>query len=189
MVNGDAEQGPGGTAQPVTSVAGWTLAEGAPALLGYDLGQGYPTRTDPGPPQRGSRFFGGGDSPRTVLLQDVALPERGATGRQAVDAGRVRFAVEAWLGGYAPQQDGARLSVEFRDGQGTPLALAVLGPVTAQERSHTTGLFRRTAEAALPPRSRTARLQLVLTRAGGGTSNDGYADALSLTLRQAGGRA
>ncbi|MGP4004531.1 hypothetical protein [Streptomyces sp. 8N706] len=36
---------------------------------------------------------------------------------------------------------------------------------------------------------RTARLLLVFTRSGGGTSNDGYADAISLTLAPtAGGR-
>ncbi|MGK5631419.1 phosphoesterase [Streptomyces sp. URMC 123] len=182
VVNGDAESGPGGTADPVASVTGWRIAQGAPALIAYSLGGGYPTPADPGPERRGSRFFSGGTSPRTALVQDVALPADGPTGRAAVDAGRVRFTATAWLGGYAAQQDGARLSVEFRDGAGTPVALAVLGPVTAEERRLRTGLLERAATAAVPPGARTARLLLVLTRSGGGPSNDGYADAISLTL-------
>ncbi|MFW6692329.1 phosphoesterase [Streptomyces sp. MAR4 CNX-425] len=184
VVNGDAETGPGGTAEPVGSVHGWRLAQGAPALVRYDLGGGYPTPGDPGPADRGTRFFSGGDSARTALVQDVGLPRAGATGHRAVDAGRVRYTLTAWLGGYAGQQDGARLSVELRDAHGTPLALSVLGPVTAEERGGRTALLARTDTAAVPPGARSARLLLAFTRAGG-TSNDGYADAITLTLTPA----
>ncbi|OKK06460.1 phosphoesterase [Streptomyces sp. CB03234] len=182
VVNGDAESGPGGTAEPVGTVTGWQVVQGAPALIAYTHGGGYPTASDPGPAQRGSRFFSGGNSPRTALLQDIALPATGTTGHAAVDAGQVRYAVGAWLGGYASQEDGARLSVEFRDGRGTPVALSVLGPVTATERRSRTGLLQRTAGSAVPPGARTARVLLVFTRTGSGTSNDGYADGITLTL-------
>ncbi|MER6999631.1 phosphoesterase [Streptomyces sp. NPDC000410] len=188
VINGDAETGPGGSAEPVGSVTGWNVREGAPALIAYSNGGGYPTPADPGPPARGSRFFSGGNSPRTALVQDIALPEQGTTGRRAVDAGRVRYTLAGWLGGYAAQEDGARLSVEFRDAKGTPVALSVLGPVTAAERQSRTGLVERTASATVPPGARSARLLLVFTRSGGGTSNDGYADAISLTLTAPGGR-
>lgn len=184
VVNGDAETGPGGTAEPVDTVHGWRLTQGAPALVPYDLGGGYPTPDDPGPTTRGTRFFTGGNSPRTALLQDIELPAKGATGHRAIDAGRVRYTLTAWLGGYADQQDGARLSVELRNTHGTPLALSVLGPVTAEERAGRTALLERTATAAVPPGSRTARLLLTLTRAGG-TANDGYADAVTLALTTA----
>lgn len=182
VVNGNAEDGPGGSTVPVNRVRGWRIAEGAPALITYGADSGYPTHGDPGPPRRGSRFFGGGNSPRTALIQDIALPRTGRTGRGPVDAGRVRYEVAGHLGGYAGQEDGARLSVEFRDRAGTPLALSVLGPVTAAEREGRTGLVARTARAVVPPGARTARVLLVLTRSGDGTSNDGYADAVSLTL-------
>ncbi|GAA2127532.1 hypothetical protein [Streptomyces synnematoformans] len=189
VVNGDAETGPGGTAEPVGTVHGWRLTQGAPALVRYDLGGGYPAPGDPGPARRGSRFFTGGNSARTALVQDVDLPRHGATGRAAVDAGRVHYTLTAWLGGYAAQQDGARLSAELRDAHGTPLALSVLGPVTAEERGGRTGLLERAATAAVPPGARSARLLLTFTRAGG-TANDGYADAVTLTLSRArrGGR-
>ncbi|MEW2174601.1 phosphoesterase [Streptomyces sp. NPDC007027] len=181
VVNGDAESGPGGSAEPVGSVNGWRIAQGAPALIDYSLGGGYPSPSDPGPARRGSRFFSGGNAPRTALVQDIDLPRAGATGRAAVDAGRVRYAVRGWLGGYAGQEDGVRLSVEFRDAKGTPVALSVLGPVTAGERKGRTALLEREAASTVPPGARSARVLLVFTRSGG-TSNDGYADAISLTL-------
>ncbi|MGB8945214.1 MAG: phosphoesterase [Streptomyces sp.] len=188
VVNGDAESGSGGSADPVSKVRGWKVTQGAPALIAYSLGGGYPTASDPGPAHRGSRFFSGGNSPRTALMQDVDLPRSGPTGRRAVDAGKVRYTLAGWLGGFAGQEDGARLSVEFRDAKGTPIALSVLGPVGAADRQGKTGLLERTAEAAVPPTARSARVLLVFTRSGSGTSNDGYADALSLTLSATGGR-
>ncbi|MDT9688356.1 phosphoesterase [Streptomyces sp. P9(2023)] len=188
VVNGDAESGPGGSAEPVTEVTGWAVPEGAPALIAYSLGNGYPGIGDPGPADRGTRFFSGGNSPRTALVQDIALPERGDAGWRYIDAGRVRYTLAGWLGGYATQEDGARLSVEFRDAQGTPVALSVLGPVTAGERLSRTALLERTATATVPPGARHARVLLVFTRSGSGTSNDGYADSISLTLHATGGR-
>ncbi|MFE9255438.1 phosphoesterase [Streptomyces sp. NPDC006879] len=191
VVNGDAESGPGGSATPVTSVTGWTLAQGAPALVNYSLGGGYPTPSDPGPAQRGSRFFSGGNSPHTSLVQDLDLPADGPTGRAAVDSGQVSYALTGWLGGYLGQEDGVRLTAEFRDAKGMPLALSVLGPVTAGERSSRTALLERRAHSTVPPGARTARVRLDFTRAGG-TSNDGYADAISLVLTTSntpGGRA
>ncbi|WP_415952814.1 phosphoesterase [Streptomyces sp. KLOTTS4A1] len=188
VVNGDAESGPGGSAEPVGSVTGWRIAQGAPALIDYSFGGGYPGPSDPGPAQRGSRFFSGGNSPRTALVQDIDLPTSGATGHEAVDTGRVRYTVSAWLGGYAGQEDGVRLSVEFRDAEGTPVALNVLGPVTAGERRRRTALLEREATSTVPPGARSARVLLVFTRSGSGTSNDGYADAISLTLGAAGAR-
>lgn len=187
VVNGDAESGPGGSADPVAAVTGWVVPEGAPALIAYSLGNGYPGPADPGPANRGTRFFTGGNSPRTALVQDIALPVNGTTGWRHIDAGRVSYTLAGWLGGYATQEDGARLSVEFRNAQGTPVALSVLGPVTAAERLSRTALLERTATARVPRTARSARVLLVFTRSGGGTSNDGYADAISLTLHATGG--
>ncbi|MFG3410473.1 phosphoesterase [Streptomyces sp. NPDC048142] len=176
VVNGDAESGAGGTATPVGSVTGWSIRQGAPSLVNYSLGGGYPTPSTPGPGNRGSRFFSGGNSPVTELVQDIAIPAD-------VDGGSVRYALAGWLGGYLGQEDGVQLSVEFRDAKGAPLALSVLGPVTAAERGFRTALLQRTAASAVPPGTRGARVRLVFTRAGG-TSNDGYADSISLTLTE-----
>ncbi|MEV8531062.1 phosphoesterase [Streptomyces sp. NPDC051211] len=155
-------------------MAGWTIRQGAPALVAYSLGGGYPTPSDPGPAARGSRFFSGGNSPVTELVQDVAVPA-------GVDSGSVRYTLGGWLGGYLGQEDGVQLSVEFRDAKGAPLALSVLGPVTSGERAARTALLQRSVTSTVPPGARSARVRLVFTRAGG-TSNDGYADAVSLVL-------
>lgn len=161
LVNGTAEQG----------LTGWLTVAGTPAVLRYDTGRGYPGPGDPGPPQRGAAFFGGGDTALSTLRQSVTLPRRSS-----------RFVLSGWLGGYASQQDGARLSVEFLDSAGTPRGLVVLGPVTAEDRAGRTGLLERSARGTVPPGSRTAVVTLQLTRSGAGTSNDGYADNISFTV-------
>lgn len=108
LVNGDAEKGSGGTAEPVGQVVGWVVRQGAPALVGYDVGGGYPTPADPGPGGgAGARFFSGGDSPVTALVQEVALPAAGSTGHRAVDAGRVRYVLSGWLGGTPGRRTGS----------------------------------------------------------------------------------
>ncbi|TWP50240.1 phosphoesterase [Lentzea tibetensis] len=161
IVNGDAEQG----------LTGWLTVAGTPAAIRYDRGDGYPGAGDPGPANRGTQFFGGGTSPRSTLRQSVTMPRRAAS-----------FTVSAWLGGYAGQQDGAQLTVEFLDCDGIPRGAVVLGPLTASERGSATGLFERTARGTVPPGSRRAVVTLLMTRAGSGTSNDGYADNISLTV-------
>lgn len=162
IVNGDAEQG----------LTGWLTVTGTPVVIHYDRGGGYPGPGDPGPADRGACFFGGGTSPRSFLRQSVTIPPRAAT-----------FSVRAWLGGYASQQDGAQLSVEFLDAALIPRGVVVLGPVTASDRNSTTGLLERVASGTIPPGSRTAVVTLLLTRSGSGTSNDGYADNISFTVK------
>ncbi|HCT77043.1 MAG TPA: hypothetical protein DGT23_10730, partial [Micromonosporaceae bacterium] len=152
---------------------------GGPAVIAYGT-SGYPSSTSPGPADRGTSFFGGGTSARTRLQQTITLPLV-----PEIDAGQARFTFGGWLGGYAGQDDGVRLSLEFLDSSGLPRGVAVLGPVTAGERSSTTGLWQRIATGIVPPGSRTARVLLLFTR-DGGTSNDGYADSLTLTLSTGG---
>ncbi len=154
---------------------GWTTLEGQAAVITYGA-SGYPTSTGPGPTDRGTSFFGGGSVARTRLQQNIALPLL-----SDVDAGRARFSFSGWLGGYAAQDDGVRLSVEFLDSAQLPLGVVVLGPVTASERGNNTGLYQRTANGTVPPGSRSARVLLLFTRTGG-TSNDGYADSISLSV-------
>jgi hypothetical protein len=174
IANGGFESDAGGAGQP-SAVTGWSTLEGAAAVIAYGTA-GFPTATGPGPADRGRNFAGGGTAARTRLRQQVSMPWAGQ-----IDAGVVRFDLAGWLGGYADQDDGARLSCEFLDAAGVPLGVCVLGPVTAAERGQVTGLLRRGQTGVVPPGSRTARTVLLFTR-DGGTSNDGYADSLSLVL-------
>nr|WP_246158496.1 hypothetical protein [Catellatospora sichuanensis] len=175
IANPGADVGTGGAGTPTPVIPGWTTIEGTAAVIAYGS-SGYPTASSPGPTDRGANFLGGGDSPRTRLTQQLTLPMTAQ-----IDAGTALFDVGGWLGGYAGQDDGVRLSVEFLDAAARPLGVVVLGPVTATERASTTGLLRRAQTGTVPPGSRTARVLLLFTR-DGGTSNDGYADSLWLTL-------
>ncbi|MFI5491316.1 hypothetical protein [Actinoplanes sp. NPDC051859] len=179
IANGGAESDPGGTGQP-SAVTGWTTSEGTAAVVAYGT-PGYPTAGGPGPQDRGRNFLTGGNSALTRLTQVVTLPDPAQ-----IDAGTTRFDFTGWLGGYAGQDDGARLSLEFLSATGAPLALSVLGPVTATQRGSVTGLLARSGSGTVPPGSRLARVVLLMTR-DGGTANDGYADDISLVLT-AGGR-
>jgi hypothetical protein len=176
ITNPGAEDGPGGTGGPVPSIPGWHVLDGEATVIRYDAGGGYPGPNDPGSSQRGRQFFAGGNVPRTRLAQDIVLPDP-----SGIDRGRARFSFSGWLGGYAGQQDGARLSLEFRNRSGNPTGLVVLGPATAADRGDLTGFVERRATGTVPPYTRWARIVLLFTRSGG-TSNDGYADELSLTL-------
>jgi hypothetical protein len=178
IVNGDAEASPGGEGTPSPTVPGWTTLEGAAAVIRYGV-TGYPSRRSPGPSDRAANFFSGGNSPRTRLQQTITLPQTAA-----IDAGSATFTLAGWLGGYSTQDDGVRLSVEFLGASGPPLGLAVLGPVSAGERNRKTGLWERKTTGVVPPGSRQARVLLLFTR-DGGTSNDGYADSLTLTFTTA----
>lgn len=176
IANPGAEDGPGGTGGPVASIPGWHVLDGSATVIRYDADSGYPRLSDPGPSQRGRQFFGGGPVPRTRLAQDIVLPDP-----SGIDKARVRFSFSGWLGGCAGQQDGARLSLEFRNRSGNPTGLVVLGPATSADRSSLTGFVERRATGTVPPYSRWARIVLLFTRTGG-SSNDGYADELTLTL-------
>ncbi|WP_254550442.1 hypothetical protein [Catellatospora tritici] len=180
ITNPGGDTGPGGTGSPTTSIPGWTHVEGGTAVISYATGGGYPTSGTPGPSDRGANFFGGGTAARSRLGQTVTLPDPAA-----IDAGTTRYDVAAWLGGYADQTDTAQLSVAFRNAAGTTLATVVLGPVTATQRGNATALLQRTATGTVPVGSRTAQVELLFTRSGG-TSNDGYADSLSLTVTPGG---
>ncbi len=60
IVNGDAESGVGGNGGEVASVPDWTTS-GNFTVVSYDAGGGFPTPSDPGPPDRGANFFAGGE--------------------------------------------------------------------------------------------------------------------------------
>jgi hypothetical protein len=170
IANPGAEDGPGGTGGPVASIPGWHVLDGDATVIRYDAGAGYPRPHDPGPAQRGRQFFGGGNVPRTRLAQDIVLPDP-----SGIDRGRARFSFSGWLGGYPGAQDGgARLSLEFRNRNGNPTGLVVLGPASSADRLP--GFVERRATGTVPPHTRWARIVLLFTPAGG------YADELSLTL-------
>lgn len=183
-------QNGGGEAVPVrgctvpASIPGWT-SDGRVGICSYNAGGGYPGPADPGPPNRGENFFFGGGSAASSMNQMISLASNAAQ----IDAGTLPYTLSAYLGGYAGDQDAAKVTLQFLNQGGAAVGSAVtLGPVTPADRASVTGLFLRTAANNVPAGARSARVTVDFTR-GNGDSNDGYADEISLVLGTGGGTA
>jgi hypothetical protein len=134
----------------------------------------------------GSNLFTGGcptgavsTAEQTAVVSD-ASPE--------IDAGQVIATLTGHLGGFASQDDQAKVELFFLSASGSDLGSAgadlVIGPVTAADRANLTDLLLRTARTGVPVGTRSVLTRITLTRFSG-SSNDGYADNLSLTLGSA----
>jgi hypothetical protein len=169
LVNGNAEN----------ALTGWNQT-GSPAVVQYGTA-GFPSTTDPGPPDRLKAFFAGGSMALSILDQDIDVSANAAD----IDAGKVACDVEAWLGGYLNDGDSARFDVSFLDGAGKDLIFISLGPVTTADRGGKTGLLSRAKTVSLPAGVRTisAALYMIRDANNGGAYNDGYADNLQIVLR------
>jgi len=177
IVNGGGESAAGSSdAQPVET-PGWT-SSGSATAVAYDVPD-YLAATDPGPNDRGLNFLCGGPMDLTSsLTQTVDLAMYAA----AIDAGKVTFTLSGYLGGYTDQGDNAVLTITYKDTAGTSVGSpASIGPVSAADRADATGILSRSTTGAVPAQARTVEVQLLMTRTTN-TSNDGYADNLSLIL-------
>jgi hypothetical protein len=177
IVNGDAELAPGSPNGTPVATPGWTVTGEATALQ-YDATGGYPLSTDPGPPSRGTSLFAGGPADAVSSLSQVIDLTASAA---AIDSGAVTFTLAGYLGGYTSQEDNAQVTASFENTAGTQLALATIGPVTAEDRNDITSLLLRSTSGSVPAQTRFITVTVTMTRASG-TANDGYADNLSLAL-------
>ncbi len=183
LTNGDAERGGVGGANDNVSITGWN-DPGAMSILPYDYAsaeQEYLKSIDEGPEDRGSRFFWGGNAASSSISRRLDISHIAPL----VDLGSVNFELSAYFGGYSVQNDQMMLDVTFLDADGETVGTARLDPVTAVERNFETKLMPRNADGAVPVGTRAIDVVLTATRFAG-TSNDGYADNLSLILRQEG---
>ena len=181
VVNGDAEAVPAASS-PVASFPGWTT-DGNVSILVYGSG-GFPSATDPGPATRSNNFFYGGSASVATASQNIDLSFAAAD----IDAGKVKFDLSAWLGGYSSQDDATVVSIGFFGAASQSLGSSSIGPVLSVDRAGATGLLLRTVSAPVPANARRATVTLQMTRASG-SDNDGSADNVSvvLTLVSAGG--
>ena len=178
--NPSAEAAPGGSGA-VVAVPSWTMTTGATfTAVKYGVGGGFPDATSPGAHNRGLNFFAGGpsDASSTIVAVQTIPLKKYAT---AIAGGGVTFALSAYLGGFASQNDQASIEVDFRDKHALTIDSATIGPVTAADRASVTGLLQRLANGSVPVGSKTIFVQMILVRTEG-SYNDAYADNLSLTL-------
>jgi hypothetical protein len=176
--NGNAEKDTCGT-NTVVAPTSWTTVQGTPTDVCWTTGGGFPISTDPGPTRRGTGFFAGGpDSAKSVLRESRSL----APYASAIAAGHATFMLSGYFGGFASQNDNAKLTVTFFDASrhviGTP---TVIGGVTAADRGSKTGLLQRALAASVPTNAASVRFAVTFTRTEG-SYNDGYADSLSFQM-------
>ena len=179
IVNGDAEAGAGAaSSSDVVPPPGWSVT-GQFTAVQYGASGGFPDQTSPGPPHRGHNFFAGGNAPLSTASQTVSL----AAYRRQIDAGKARFVLDGWLGGYEAQGDAATVTLVFKNLAGKTVgAPARLGPATPEDRKNQTGLFRRAVSGLAPAGAATALVTITLTRVEG-SYNDGSVDDLSLVVK------
>lgn len=174
LENPGAEDGQAAADQgTLITIPGWTSTT-QHTVIAYGNPNGFPSTTDPGPPQRGKNFFTGGNTTPSSASQSVDLSACGA----AIDAGSLKFDFSAYIGGLNTQGDNAMVVADFRNANSS-LGNVTLGPVTLAERKNVTELLLKQGSlATVPSGARTLVVTMTSTRTDG-TGNDGYVDNLS----------
>ena len=179
VVNGDAEGSAGSPAGAFVGTPGWGNIEGQFTAVPYDAPGGFPSvATDQVPANHGYSFFSGGNVGNSYARQDIPVSAIGAQ----IDNGNVTYNFSADLGGFYTDGDNATVDLLFLDASnaviGTP---KTIGPVTPADRGNKTGLLPRSISGFVPPNTRTLHVNVTMTRSFG-TTNDGYADNVSVVL-------
>ena len=177
LVNGDSETAP--QTDNGYPVPGWNAdTQFAVAKYGdYKM----PSKTDPGPGDRGAYFFTCPSShSQCRAYQTVDF----STAGKLVDAGKVSYTLSGWYGGDTGYPDNADMTVTFFDASGNSIGSAVrVGPVTNSDRNGQRGLLQRSTAAAVPSNARSARIDLYFHKLGPVTDNlDAYADSVLFQL-------
>lgn len=179
IINAGADVGLGSSdGGTVSSVPGW-MTVGTFTEVQYGA-SGFPTVTDPGPPNRGNNFFAGGKNGPNTTVSTATQSIDVSAEATAIDGGMVSYNLSGYLGGYTTQGDNAVLAASFENA-GSILEKATIGPVTAAARNNMTGLLQRSSVGMLPAGTRTIKVLLTMTRVDG-DYDDAYADSLSLVL-------
>ena len=186
IVNGGAEVGTGSSDSSATApvpIPGWTATTNLTEHTYDPAGSAnFPDVNASAAVGGGSQFFAGGpdngagNSVETAVQTiDVSMV---AT---EIDAGGVAATLSADLGGFASQEDQAKVAAAFLGATGQQLGDLTIGPVTAEDRSGTTKLLPRTGSITVPQSTRTIRVTMTATKFAG-AYNDAYSDNISLSL-------
>ncbi len=180
--NAGADTGSGAASVSVTNApAVWRL-NGSLTAIEYAAVAGYPTRTSPGPVDRGINFFAGGASANTATARQVVEL---VSIEPLVDTGLMPFTLSGYLGGLGTQSDEAGLTASFLASDDTVLLGVQVASVKAADRTNTTALIARAYDGIVPAGTRRIAVTLVL-KPGTATVNTAFADSLSLVLHTAG---
>jgi len=175
IVGADAEAGKcTGDWNAVTTVPGWTVAQGSPSVVCYSIA----SFATPSTPARGNAFIADGPYGDSVLMQLVDVSSAGT----AIDSGSTTFTLSGWLGGWGVYAGQASVTLSFLDGAGHQIGSnAQIGPVTASDRGYKNAFLSRSVTNKVPASTRSISVLLQFTDTSN-SYNVGYADNLSLTL-------
>jgi hypothetical protein len=167
IVNGDAEAG----------TTGWTVFD---AVSSFEtIPYAGPLFLYPDAPH-GDFLFAGSHSGFSAGWQSVDVSGNAA----AIDAGRIGFNLNAYLGGVGDQEDNSLLYVSFLNAAGTEIGHTELGPVYIDLRDYLTVLGGFNTSGYLPGGTRAIQFSLSMD-APDGDSSGAYADNLNFTLSAA----
>lgn len=192
VINGDAEAAAGGDGTTTVAAPSWTVGStvsdcnACPICVpvGFTVahygasGNFLPQPSTPGPLERGSNFFCGGEvTGATSASQWKDL----ASYQSALSTGAVKCSLSAWLGGSLDQPDHAWVEATFYDQAMTALTAVQVGPVTNVDRTDLTQLLFRDAVITVPATARWVEVRIEMRRFVPCFLN-GYADNVSLKL-------
>ncbi|MBV8584131.1 MAG: hypothetical protein JO241_09060 [Candidatus Eremiobacteraeota bacterium] len=178
ITNGDAEGDFGADdASTVVKPTGWTTT-GAFSVVRYGAKGDFPDISTPGSGGGEQNFFAGGNAAVSTATQTISLTPFATE----IDAGRVKYALIGKLGGWGSLQDSAVVTVTFKNASQRVTGSARIGPVEAAQRLLNTAFLEQEQSGTIPPLSRTADVEIVLTRAGSAGYNHGFVDSLSFAV-------
>ena len=185
IVNGDAEAGAGSPDGSTVIVPDWNQLGVTPVFTAINYQSttgGFPALSDPGPANRGTNFFGGGNNASAAGIQNLDVSSLAGQ----IDAGQIDFVMSAYLGGWQDQEDLAIFTAAFLDGGNNQIgnAFSLVSPNVAA-RGAVTELVFESQSGTIPTGTRSINFGLSMIREAG-TSNDGYADNLSFVASSVG---
>ncbi len=182
LVNPGAEAGDSSRAGwDAVTIPGWKVRSGLPTVVRYGA-EGFPSRTAPGPADRGRQMFAGGAGGTSELTEEVPV-------KSHERPSPLHYELSGWLGGT--RASSAEVEVRFLAASGAHLGLAVCGPVGGGGSKTATGLYFHRVGGTVPARAVTAEVAVVLRTSltdfdGPGAPRVGYnravADDLSFSL-------
>jgi hypothetical protein len=176
---GDAEGLVGGDGTVAVEIPGWTLS-GPLTVTPWNLPDGWPLNTDPGPPDRGVNFFSGGPMGTRTRPPRASLFLRPLCGHRCrVGADRAVRLVRR-----IPGPGGYGVGAGDVPGCGrVEIESFTIGAPTPEQRLNRTGMVFDSATRVVPAGTREVEVVLEMRRQARLGWNDGYADNLRLVLR------
>ena len=179
ILNGGGESDVGSSdGYTQATISTWTQS-GAPNVVQWAVGGGFPSAASPGPDARGANYFTGGGSISTQATLSQTLDVSSAAA--GIDAGTMPFTLCGFLGGFSGQNDGATVLAQFLNGSAGEIGSASIGPVLAADRNSQTSLCLVTTSGLVPGGTRSVVITVTFDELAG-PYNDGYADNLNFLL-------